>query len=155
MLDATQIVEAIQAGAAVAAGTSIETVTKLAYEDVKNWLTDTFGGKAKAATAKLEAAPNSEEAQRDLARVLSTLTADDAQQLAPLLENFFSALKRDPASGPALSAAQVRFDLEAERDLSIEEIVDAQSLEMRGRAGQDITIGSVRMAKPDNNSGNR
>ena len=154
MLDATQIVEAIQAGAAVAAGTSVETVTKLAYEDVKHWLIETFGGKAKSATAKLEAAPNSEEAQRDLARVLSTLTADDAQQLAPILENFFSALKRDPSSRSALSAAQIKFDLEADRDLSIEEIVDAQSLDMRGRAGQDITIGSVRMAKPDN-SGNR
>lgn len=141
-------------GAAVAVGDSaVKEATKDAYTKLKGAVGSLFGLRATKAAEKLDAADTREQGRTELVSIIpAELNADEATELAPLVDVLVKALRED---APARETAQGRMglDLDVGGDALIRKIQGVREMAVRATTKGNFTLEDVSM-KGGNGSGN-
>jgi hypothetical protein len=148
MISAAVMWSVLEAGAALVGSEAVKVATKEAYTALREGVANRFGSRAGTAIAQVEADPKSPEAFKVLAAAIPEITTADTEAIGQQFRAFIIAMQVDPAAQPVINErAQVRFDLQAQGNILIGEIESAESIDIRGSAGQDIRIDRLNMVE--------
>lgn len=153
MADPITITALLYAVASAAGEAVVQETTKDAYTKLKNAVGTVFGLRAGKAAEKLDAADTREQARTELATIIpAELNADEATELAPLVDTLVKALRED---APARETAQGRMglDLDVGGDALIRKIQGVREMAVRATTKGNFTLEDVSM-NGENGSGN-
>lgn len=153
MADPLTISALLYAGATAVGDVVVKEATKDAYGKLRGAVGSVFGLRAAKAAAKLDAPDTREQGRTELVAIIpDELNADEAIELAPLVDVLVKALRED---APARETAQGRMglDLDVGGDALIRKIQGVREMAVRATTKGNFTLEDVSM-KGGDDSGN-
>lgn len=155
MADPITITALLYAAATAVGDTVVKETTKDAYGKLKGAVGSLFGLRAAKAAEKLDEAGTREQGRTELVSIIpAELNADEAVELAPLVDALVKALRDD---APARETAQGRMglDLDVGGDALIRKIEGVREMAVRATTKGNFTLEDVVMGERGDGSGNR
>lgn len=145
MAEPVTLTSLLLAGGYIVADATVKEITKDAYGKLKVAVGGLFGRRALQAAEKLESEETREEGKAELTTLIPNLSAEEAAELTPFVDELLSAIRADQVARASLEHAKVGLDLDIDGDILLNNIKGAREIGVKAKARGNFTLSDINM----------